>query len=328
MVARQKRSAKMLLDVICVVAIVLLMVQMLFPAIHSAREAARRIRCAANLRTIGLAMTIHQESKGHWPSGGWHFNWIGEPERGTGPKQPGSWIFNLLGYLGEDSLRSAGANLTGHARHAALRRRCATPLELLHCPSRRPARAYPYRENQRPFTRGGRLTTPLRMAAKTDYAANVGDGLSVEFDWKWPGPQSLEEGDAAEFNWPERREFTGIVFGRSHVRPRQVVDGLSKTYLVGEKYVEATKYQTGEDWGDNETLFAGFNNDNCRSAARLPIADSAGGEFKTRFGSAHTHIWQVVYCDGSVRAHDYETDPKIHRDLANRMNSRLRLKWP
>ena len=328
MIFRRKRSGKVLLDVTCAVAIVLLMVQMLIPAVYATREAARRLRCAANLRSIGLAMTIHQESKGYWPSGGWHFNWIGEPERGTGPRQPGSWVFNLLGYLGEDSLRSAGVSLTGRARHAALRRRCATPLELLHCPSRRPAHAYPYRENQRPFTSGGRLTTPLHRAAKTDYAANVGDGARVEFDWKWPGPQSLEEGDAAAFAWPERTEFTGIVFGRSQIRPRHVVDGLSKTYLVGEKYVEANKYQTGEDWGDNESLFAGFNNDNCRSTAGPPMADSAGGEFKTRFGSAHARIWQVVYCDGSVRAHDYATDRRIHRELGNRMNSRLRLERP
>ena len=160
------------------------------------------------------------------------------------------------------------------------------------------------------------------MAAKTDYAANVGDAPIVEFDWQWRGPQSLSEGDQAKFAWPDTRDFTGIVFGRSRVRPRQVLDGMSKTYLIAEKFVNADRYSSGEDWGDNETLYAGFNNDNCRSTADPPVRDDRNQEYKNRFGSAHSQVWQVVYCDGSVHVHDYEIDADVHRKFGCRMDVR------
>lgn len=323
---KRRRIGQTLIDLCAAIAVLGLMLQLLLPAIQSVRESSRRNRCAANLREIGLAMTAHQAAKGHWPSGGWHFRWIGEPERGTGPRQPGSWAFNLLDYLGENELRSAGRNLLGQERFDAIRKRCATPVEVFHCPSRREPAAFPYRENRQPFTRGGIFPLPLAMAAKTDYAANVGDGLEVEFDWTWMGPRTLAEGDNSRFPWPDHRRFTGIIYGRSQVRPRKIVDGLAKTYLVGEKFVDPLEYETGADWGDNESVFAGFNNDNCRSTNQPAMPDEEGQDHKTRFGSAHPSVWQVVYCDGSVHAHDYDLDPKIHRDLGNRMDSRPRLR--
>ena len=162
------------------------------------------------------------------------------------------------------------------------------------------------------------MTLPLVWVAKTDYAANVGDGDQVEFDGDWQAPTSLDQGDSPRWTWPDLDTFRGVIFGRSQTRFRHIRDGLSKTYLFGEKYIDALRYRTGDDWGDNESLFSGFNNDNCRSASSRPSRDRAGVDRRRSFGSAHASVWQVVYCDGSVRSLSYELDLNVHRRAATR----------
>lgn len=323
----QSRSGWTMLELLTAVAIVSLLLQLLLPAVQSAREAARRLQCSQHMRQIGLAVMLHHDALGYYPSGGWHFHWIGEPERGTDPAQPGSWIFNLLDYVEQSELRRVGWGRTGSERAAALTQRCQTPLGLFLCPSRRDVDVYPHRENPRPLTQGGRLAQSLEWAAKTDYAANAGDQPLVEYDWRWPGPQSLQQGDDARFRWPASALYTGVIYGRSQVRQRNIRDGLAHTYLIGEKYIDAARYTTGDDWGDNENLYCGFNNDVCRSTALRPCRDQAGREEMTSFGSAHAHVWQAVFCDGSVRAMSYTLDPQLHQQLGNRRDRRPATGW-
>ena len=88
----------------------------------------------------------------------------------------------------------------------------------------------------------------------------------------------------------------------------------------GEKHVDASRYTTGEDWGDNENLFCGFNNDTCRSTSSRPRRDQPGGDYKTSFGAAHPFVWQMVFCDASVRTLSYSLDPQLHRQLGHRQD--------
>ncbi len=319
-VPRGFRDGMTILELTTVLCVLCLLIQLLLPAVQSAREAARRLQCATHLKQMGLASMVHHDLWGRFPSGGWHFHWIGEPERGTDQDQPGSWVYNLLDYLGQSDLRRMGRDQVGVDRMEAIVRRCQTPLSMLHCPSRRDVDSYPHRVNRQPITRGGRVAEPLDWAAKSDYAANAGDQRMVEFDWQWPGPQSLAQGDDAQFRWPSSRLFTGVIFGRSRIRQRNVRDGCARTYLIGEKYIDASQYTTGEDWGDNENLFCGFNNDVCRSTASRPWPDQPGYDAKTSFGSAHPLVWQVVCCDGSVHAMSFDVDPQLHRQLGNRQD--------
>ena len=312
------RRALSLVEVLVTFTILGLMVQLMLPAVAAARESARRLVCSQKLRRLAAATRLHVEAKHHFPSGGWHFTWVGEPERGTGKQQPGGWAYNLLDYLDGAELRRLGQGVTDpFARAAAIRQRCTTPLAEFICPSRRSVKPYPHEWNRQPFTQGGPLAIPLEHAAKTDYAANVGDSPLTEFDWRWQGPTSLTEGDNRRFAWPSSAGFTGVIYGRSWVRPTDIRDGESKTYLIGEKFMDAGKYETGNDWGDNENLFTGFNNDSCRSTLGPPIPDLDGKDHRNQFGSAHVGAWLAARCDGSVHAMSFEVDLATHRRLGN-----------
>src|SRR5262249_17274323 len=52
-----------------VLGIISLLVGLLLPAVQSAREAARRVQCASNLKQIALAMHSYQSSTGTFPPG-------------------------------------------------------------------------------------------------------------------------------------------------------------------------------------------------------------------------------------------------------------------
>ena len=113
------------------------------------------------------------------------------------------------------------------------------------CPTRRPVQPYPVP------TSPWYLPTPLlsdatAWGARNCYVANGGIDQNIGFG---PGPDSLEQGLNGSYDseWPDLTEHFGIVANRSEVRIRDITDGTSKTYLVGEKYINPDAYVTGRD---------------------------------------------------------------------------------
>jgi len=315
-----KRQAFTLVELLVVISIVAILIALLLPAVQAARESARRIQCANHLKQIGVAVLGHESVHRFFPSGGWGWMWVGEPDRGTGRIQPGGWLYNILDYIEQKDLRGQGVKLSGSARSQAIIARCKSPLSGFNCPSRRSTMSYPdwHSTYGAGYRTSSSATLFINQGGRTDYAINCGDQPANEL---FGGPGTIAEGDDPGYPWHDVSSFTGISYERSEVTLVQITDGASHTYLAGEKYLNPDHYTTGIDGGDNENLFVGFDNDLNRSTYPghgPPARDRPGLGNGVSFGSAHAAGFQVVMCDGSVHLIGYSVDLRIHRCRGNR----------
>lgn len=352
-----------LVELLVVIAIIGILVALLLPAIQAAREAARRSQCKNSLKQIALGCLLHEDTHDFLPSGGWGRLWTGDPDRGYGKNQPGSWIFNILTYVEESDMRDLGsgnAPNTGAYRQADETRH-STPIGLFQCPTRRAPRPY-----LAPWLSIVSIHSSLTELGKTigfvkgDYAANSGDARFWDtFDgWYEPtdyasansgrtgtwtntsvcnvtDPRQAVRGDAA-FCQP------GVMYYRSEVSSAQITDGTTSTYLVGEKYLWPDGYEgfkattdRGYTLGENQSMYTGMEWDNHRVTYRpmvsvfqeeyyQPRQDTPGYDNYGAFGSAHAAGLNMAMCDGSVHFLSYEIDPTTHRYLSNRFDGEVR----
>ena len=250
-----------LVELLVVIAIIGILLALTLPAVEMARESSRRSSCANNTKQIGLSVKLHESSHQTFPTGGWGPQWMGDPDLGFGPRQPGGWIYNILPYVEQQSLRDLGKGQTGTIKSDSLAKVMETPLVLFSCPSRRLPRPYPFVGNQ-----ALKNATAPKLVAKIDYAIN-----------------------------------RKIAYIKSEVIVSDIQlggKGMSQTIMAGEKSVSAGTYNMGTSPGDQLAMYLGDCDDVAREISGQPANDAAGG---AGFGSNHPAGSNVVYCDGSVK---------------------------
>ena len=311
---RPNSNAFTLVELLVVIAIIAILIAILLPAVNSAREAARNIQCINHLKQIGLGFVNHESTHGHLPTGGWGHRWLGDADRGNGADQPGGWAFNILPFVEENSVHEMGGGMIPSRKSALNKQRNETPVSIYNCPTRRAAETWKYVLGHQPYN-----ARASDAVARSCYAASGGDTFVDSSPGA--GPASFEAGDLPGWRNEMARTNTisnGILSPGSTVPVGSIRDGLSKTYMVGEKYINVDFYTTGQDPGDNEATYIGENGDNNRWTHSRPFRDTPGLVTWQVFGSAHFSGVNMCYCDGSVRLVEFEVDEELHRQAGNR----------
>ena len=153
----KRLAAFSLIELLVVITIMGILTGLLLPAVQAAREAARQLQCQNNLKQWGLAALNHESATGRLPTGGWSWEWIGDPDRGNDHRQPGGWIYNVLPYIDQQPLHDlqSGKGVGSLERLAAATQMIQTPLPVMNCPTRRPAVLYPVWSDSAYYRAGG-----------------------------------------------------------------------------------------------------------------------------------------------------------------------------
>jgi prepilin-type N-terminal cleavage/methylation domain-containing protein len=272
--ARASVSAFTLVELLVVISIIGILIALLLPAVQAAREASRQAQCQNNLKQLALAIDQHVTATEFYPSNGWGHSFVGDPDLGTGYNQPGGWIYTILPHIEQESLRAVGQGLASPAKSQAMVSVLQTPLSVLRCPTRAAAILAASRPQGITTSKGD--PDPILdgiAVVRTDYAVNEGD---VYITTAPILPTSS--------TWPVYcREMNGIGYQRSRVQPASIPDGLSQTYLVGEKFVSRLYYDDWSDLGYDQTMFCGDSVDIGRWVLGTPMQD-CDEPYQTTYG--------------------------------------------
>jgi prepilin-type N-terminal cleavage/methylation domain-containing protein len=304
-----------LVELLVVIAILGVLVALLLPAIQAAREAARMAQCRNNLKQIATSLHNFESARQFFPGHGGER----EPRRvdfgadrraaATGMAVTGNWMLQTLKYMEHGRLAEAlFVAARGTANIEDVSAAVTSVIPTLYCPTRRDAIAYPLVKEEE---QAAYVEAYGPLGARTDYAMNGGRG---QID--------LSQDDDPEGTYVKLDDDGMWRLGRD-TPARSVVDGLSNTYLIGEKSMDTEQYETGEDRGDRAPVagldsHSGAANSYVRFAIRSPQQDIANN-CKTchDFGSAHFSGWNVSMADGSVKSMGYSMDVMVHRALAS-----------
>lgn len=300
-----------LVELLVVIAIIGVLVALLLPAIQAAREAARRNQCVNNLKQIGLALQMHHDTKKLYPQGR-NATTPGpavlNPPAGTAPTPLAvSWAFELLPYAEQGQIYNTlapTARVDDQLNANAMR----SPVSIFYCPSRRSPAA------DRDFDNDDAAPAEASkgVAAGGDYAGNA--GLRDDY-----GNNNL----AGEAPGSEG----GVLYTYSRNSIRNISDGTSSSFAVGEKYLpteEEARQMEGFNEGQlyyyqGDTAF--FSGDNTETILACTECGMAKGEAPTtgtvvcnvndlrqQFGSDHPAIANFVFLDGHVSAIQQSVD--------------------
>jgi len=297
---RSHRGAFTLIELLVVMAIIATLMGLLLPAVQKVREAAYNTECKNNMRQIGIACSNYHGEAGYFPTGGLYSTSASSPSSTPGNldsrltstsnakggrNQVFGWAYQILPFMDAknlwDSTIDVGVN--GVA---------STTLKFYTCPSRRSPTVIP-------SSSGPKYVI--------DYAANGGIRLN---NTQFPAPQNDPAYNTAVFQYGT---ITGSGATAAYycpiVKVSELKSGASNTVLIGEKYIQADRYEGGSP-GDDQAGIWTYGLHNVRfvtvdqttgNSAGAPFGDRRQTNYSTEFGTAHAMSMNAAFGDGSVR---------------------------
>jgi prepilin-type N-terminal cleavage/methylation domain-containing protein/prepilin-type processing-associated H-X9-DG protein len=299
---RRTRDAFTLIELLVVIAVIAVLIGLLLPAVQQSREAARRAECLNHLKQIALG--VHNFVDAHQAL----------PSSRLGP-QHATWFVQILPQVEQANLYNAWnlAN-TYYTQSSTVR---TTMVALFFCPSRRSSML----STQFEVSSTGLPDTQPYPGVLGDYAANGGQFAGAIVD------NPLCNGVMCQAD--ARLNNDQVVETKSKTSLRDVTDGTSNTFLVGEKHVPRSKYgQSGPSWGDG-AIFNGDFPRNYNRIAGLPKfnlgqgPNDLDGPWHCKFGSDHPGVCQFAFTDGHVAALKNSTDMTLLNRLAVRNDGQI-----
>ena len=228
-----------LVELLVVISIIGVLVSLLLPAVQAAREASRRTHCQNNLKQFGVAFHNHHSSREVYFSGGW--NWNDPPTYEdrtplTGAKQRAGWGFQVLPYIEQQAVWSAGPVEAVGAT-----------LSVFFCPSRRSPQSVEIADKFQPPLTGGMLRHGL-----CDYAASNRETTGVIKRFTPVGLNEVVDGTSQTLLIAEKRINLSLL--------GEAQDDDNEGYSVGwnEDTIRRTDKPPAPDHaesGDGEKLF-------------------------------------------------------------------------
>ncbi len=300
---RNAKSGFTLVELLVVITIIGILISLLLPAVQSAREAARQLQCANNLKQLGLAVLNYESAWSTLPPGGIH--------TGTGNTRPeamGNWAIGILPHLEQQALFDQYDQdlYNSHPDNLPVLK---TLLGLMICPTDADARR---------LVKPGQGPTDEEIAPGS-YKAISGSRWGNEngfFDYP-PFHTSMSG------NIRHRGAFTVVgVGGMDVVTVAEIRDGTSNTLLFAEYHTQ-TAPERKAFWASTHS-FHNLASCQLESYTRVPDFDvcmQANGNmfWQCHRASASLHaggVFNVGLADGSVRGLSQNIDGTVFQHLA------------
>ncbi len=315
-----RRAGFTLIELLVVIAIIAILIGLLLPAVQKVREAAARMSCSNNLKQLALATHNYHDSVGTLP-----------PLRVT--NRTVTWFVLIMPYMEQDNLRNLWTPTVPYSDAAHLNAR-QFPVKSFFCPSRRGPGLLSTQEDVRPGDSGpppdftGPFTDARFRGSNNppgglgDYAGCVGtvDNYPTSTtDISWASVRA--NGMLVQGEPPVGTSFRGLTNFAS------VTDGLSNTFLCGEKHVPMgmlgrAKVGDGSIYNGVWTTYSGrlAGPDDPLAKGPYDVTPSTRGDafYARKFGSWHTGVCQFAFGDGSARSIRVSIDPLNLRRFAVR----------
>jgi prepilin-type N-terminal cleavage/methylation domain-containing protein/prepilin-type processing-associated H-X9-DG protein len=220
------RAGFTLIELLVVIAIIGVLIGLLLPAVQKVREAANRMKCANNLKQLGIAHHAYHDAAGSLTFSSGFTNYGSRSTNPIGNEQSISGLVNLLPYIEETGILTmlnqattyggTPCNPFGPPRDFGGYAPWATNIPMLHCPSSPPGFAY--------------YNNTAQFPGRRNYVLCMGDFYQSSAGWISPST-----GPYPYFHYQASPNNRGVFGYNSAIRLTDILDGTSNTILMSEQ---------------------------------------------------------------------------------------------